>query len=283
MRFFINLLLRQVTMPLLSGSSPPRSCAKTTRAVSRRDSEAQPRQINQSSSRTHDSASKETQQAVPLQAPQQAPSADNQHHLVQLHSALLKTSWEPVVRPSLTTHLPLLVKSPDSFVYFDRITHLVHVPRPVVAVFKVSEKINTIYFTLPDRLDAHAIPTSHVVYACACHNSTFGLDLLILAKDSVRPFTKEAYEVAHLNMRVYRQMVRQHLFMHYARIYSEVILASIRHRADALTLGPDATTTIPGIPYFEHYMFNVAKPLAWNCKDITEIFDPPDMRLCFAA
>ena len=38
---------------------------------------------------------------------------------------------------------------------------------------------------------------------------------------------------------------------------------------------------IPGIPYFEYYMFNVAKPHAWNCKDITEIFDPPDMRLCF--
>ncbi|KAL1702092.1 hypothetical protein EV121DRAFT_282155 [Schizophyllum commune] len=283
MRFFINLLLRQVTMPLLSGSSPPRSCARTTRAASRRDSEAQPRQTNQSSSRTHDSASKETQQAVPLQAPQQAPSADIQHHLVQLHSALLRSSWEPVARPSLTTRLPLSVNSLASFVYFDRITHRsIHIPRPVVAVFKVSEKINTIYFTLPDRLDTHAIPTSHVVYACASHNCTVGLDLLIPAKDSVRPFTKEAYEVfvalAHLNMRVYRQMVRQHLFMHYARIYSE-----IRHRADALTLGPDATTTIPGIPYFEHYMFNVAKPLAWNCKDITEIFDPPDMKLCFAA
>ncbi|KAI5886429.1 uncharacterized protein SCHCODRAFT_02752916 [Schizophyllum commune H4-8] len=280
MRFILNLVSRQVAMPLLSSVSP--------RSASRRDTEARPRQINHSPSSATDTTRNETQPAVSSQVLQRAFSADLHYHLLQLHAIILNSSWDPVAAPSraLTTRLPLSRSYPAPAVYFDRITHRIHVPCPVVAVFKVSEGISTIYFTLTDRLPAHAVPTSRVIYPHAAHNSMVGLDFLLPTRDNVRPLTREAYDVfralTQLNTRIFRHMIRQHLFMHYARFYSAIRLYDQR-RARIRTPDPQATTTIPGIPYFEEYMFHYAKPQAWMCKDITEIFNLPDLKLSFVA
>ncbi|KAL1672392.1 hypothetical protein EV122DRAFT_294907 [Schizophyllum commune] len=273
-------------MPLLNGSSPPRPSARTTGVGSKPDAETRPRQSFQLSSLTTHTTSQKTQPALISRALQPGPSTDIRCHLLDVQSTILTSRWDSVTPSSPTARLPPSIVSLTPASYFDRFTHRIHLPRPIVAVFKVSERISTVYFTLTELLDIFGIPTSQVVYASVSHNPMVGLDLLFPTKEIVRPLTREAHEVDvslfQLNERIHRHMCRQHLFMHYARMYSQIRLYYQRH-ARIRTPDSQATTTIPGIPYFEEYMFHHAKPQAWLCEDITEIFDPPDLNLTFIA
>ncbi|KAL1717817.1 hypothetical protein EV715DRAFT_291943 [Schizophyllum commune] len=269
-------------MPLLNGSSPPRPSARTTGVGSKPDAETRPRQSFQLSSLTTHTTSQKTQPALISRALQPGPSTDIRCHLLDVQSTILTSRWDSVTPSSPTARLPPSIVSLTPASYFDRFTHRIHLPRPVVTVFKVSERINTVYFTLTELLDIFGIPTSQVVYASVSHNPMVGLDLLFPTKEIVRPLTKEAHEVDvslfQLNERIHRHMCRQHLFMHYARMYSQDRIRT-RGGTNSLTLDPDATATILGILYFEHYMFKVADRREWGCEDIAKIYDPPDLKL----
>ncbi|KAL1758980.1 hypothetical protein FB107DRAFT_271499 [Schizophyllum commune] len=163
--------------------------------------------------------------------------------------------------------------------YFDRHTHYMHLPCPIVAVPDVDEETNTIYFT------PGAVVSANVVYVSVRRHLTLDVDLLcIFAENNPRPLTQRAHEIGTAMNRVIGRVLwhvhRQHRFMISARCFSRDFVDFPYH---TFMEYPDARPTdlIPDVPYFEYYLEKVALPQYWRCNDgdMARIFDPPDLKL----
>ncbi|KAI5886428.1 uncharacterized protein SCHCODRAFT_02641729 [Schizophyllum commune H4-8] len=107
--------------------------------------------------------------------------------------------------------------------YFNRHSHHIHLPYPIVAIPMVDEETQTVYFTRAGEV------SGDVVYASVWRLPTVGIDVFYLPSNlNPRPLTQRACEIARALGRVvgqvYKHIYRQHMFIQYARYFSRVSL-----------------------------------------------------------
>ncbi|KAI5886427.1 uncharacterized protein SCHCODRAFT_02098425 [Schizophyllum commune H4-8] len=186
----------------------------------------------------------------------------------------------------LSCQRPSLIPPFPSEAYFDRHNWRIKLPCAVVAILRISECTHTVYFTSPDRVFSLPVAAStRVVYAIARRHPHLDIDLLDdnISGNWARALSEDVWETCRrlreLNSRLMRHRQQQDVSMRNARLYSDARIRA--RRARGLVRDADATSLIPGVPYFESYISELAFDKACAVEDVVKVFEPPSLSLRF--